>query len=301
MISYDVDGAREVVLPETGVLLRPARRRRPRPPRSSGSPPTPRSAGAMGREGRRRFAHQFRHETMTSQLRSLYERLLPPPHPSNSLRDRAEVVDGASRVHAPAEDVHSTSPGRARSMKGWGWSLLIGTAVLLICSANRREIGSSDTVPATFLPLALIRGDGPFLDRFAPMLRSPQGHWPHGVQPSMGHIVSRYPLGAALVAVPLEWPQVWALDRLRPDWERGRHLGRDLSWMTKNAAALIAALLGVVLHRLLLAMGLERVALPSVLAASLGSPLWCVASQSLWQHGPAALALDPGYPAALVP
>jgi hypothetical protein len=31
---------------------------------------------AMGGEGRRRFADQFRHETMTSQLRSLYERLL---------------------------------------------------------------------------------------------------------------------------------------------------------------------------------------------------------------------------------
>jgi len=30
----------------------------------------------LGSEGRRRFADQFRHETMTSQLRSLYERLL---------------------------------------------------------------------------------------------------------------------------------------------------------------------------------------------------------------------------------
>jgi glycosyltransferase involved in cell wall biosynthesis len=74
-ISYDIDGAREVVLPETGVLLRPrdldglqrailvladdaALRAR------------------MGAEGRRRFADQFRHATMTRQLRSLYERLL---------------------------------------------------------------------------------------------------------------------------------------------------------------------------------------------------------------------------------
>jgi hypothetical protein len=30
----------------------------------------------MGREGRRRFAHQFRHETMTDQLRLLYVELL---------------------------------------------------------------------------------------------------------------------------------------------------------------------------------------------------------------------------------
>jgi glycosyltransferase involved in cell wall biosynthesis len=34
---------------------------------------------AMGREGRRRFADQFRHETMTDSLRSLYERLLSAP------------------------------------------------------------------------------------------------------------------------------------------------------------------------------------------------------------------------------
>jgi len=74
-ISYDVDGAREVVLPETGVLL---------PPRDLPGLQTailrlaadPALREALGREGRNRFAHQFRHETMTGQLRSLYERLL---------------------------------------------------------------------------------------------------------------------------------------------------------------------------------------------------------------------------------
>ncbi len=40
--------------------------------------------GARENEGRRRFAHQFRHETMTSQLRSLYERLLDGPSRNGS-------------------------------------------------------------------------------------------------------------------------------------------------------------------------------------------------------------------------
>lgn len=74
-ISYDIDGAREVVLPETGILL---------PPRSIDGlkaailrlAADPSLRDAMGREGRARFADQFRHETMTAQLRSLYERLL---------------------------------------------------------------------------------------------------------------------------------------------------------------------------------------------------------------------------------
>ncbi|WP_435010293.1 glycosyltransferase family 4 protein [Tundrisphaera lichenicola] len=75
VISYDVDGAKEVVLPETGILL---------PPRSIDGlkaailqlADNPTLRDSMGREGRSRFTHQFRYETMTEQLRSLYERLL---------------------------------------------------------------------------------------------------------------------------------------------------------------------------------------------------------------------------------
>ena len=75
VISYDVDGAREVVLPETGFLLKP----RDIPALTAAiltlaANPTMRDA--MGREGRRRFADQFRAETMTRELRSLYAEVL---------------------------------------------------------------------------------------------------------------------------------------------------------------------------------------------------------------------------------
>jgi glycosyltransferase involved in cell wall biosynthesis len=77
VISYDIDGAREVVLPETGILL---------PPRDLAGltraildlAASPAKRAAMGQEGRRRFAGQFRHETMARELRSLYVRLLEP-------------------------------------------------------------------------------------------------------------------------------------------------------------------------------------------------------------------------------
>jgi glycosyltransferase involved in cell wall biosynthesis len=75
VISYDIDGAREVVLPETGILLKPrdldGLRRA-----ILHLAADPALRDRMGAEGRRRFADQFRHETMTSQLHSLYERLL---------------------------------------------------------------------------------------------------------------------------------------------------------------------------------------------------------------------------------
>jgi len=76
VISYDIDGAREVVIPDqTGYLL---------PPRA-----VPQLADAivelaadpelrtrLGQTGRGRFTDQFRHETMTRRLREIYERVL---------------------------------------------------------------------------------------------------------------------------------------------------------------------------------------------------------------------------------
>jgi glycosyltransferase involved in cell wall biosynthesis len=75
VISYDVDGAREVVCPETGILLRPRDLNGLREAILTLAA-NPEKRAAMGREGRSRFAEQFRHETMTRRLRSLYERLL---------------------------------------------------------------------------------------------------------------------------------------------------------------------------------------------------------------------------------
>jgi glycosyltransferase involved in cell wall biosynthesis len=75
VISYDVDGAREVVLPGTGMLLHP----RDLDGLSQAILTLANDAqlrDRMGQDGRSRFAHQFRAETMTDTLRSLYESLL---------------------------------------------------------------------------------------------------------------------------------------------------------------------------------------------------------------------------------
>jgi glycosyltransferase involved in cell wall biosynthesis len=76
VVSYDIDGAREVVLPgETGFLL---------PPRSvaemadaivqlADDPDMRRRYGETGRE---KFIDQFRHQTMTKRLREIYECVL---------------------------------------------------------------------------------------------------------------------------------------------------------------------------------------------------------------------------------
>jgi len=76
VVSYDVDGAREVVITdETGILL---------PPKCVDelADALIRLAGdadlrhRLGTEGQKRFTDQFRHEEMTRQLRELYQRVL---------------------------------------------------------------------------------------------------------------------------------------------------------------------------------------------------------------------------------
>jgi len=76
VVSYDIDGAAEVVLPgETGFLA---------PPKSIDELAEPLEKLAvdeqlrarLGTEGRQRFTDQFRHQRMTEQIRGLYKELL---------------------------------------------------------------------------------------------------------------------------------------------------------------------------------------------------------------------------------
>jgi glycosyltransferase involved in cell wall biosynthesis len=81
-VSYDIDGAREVVIPgETGYLL---------PPRDVDGlreaigelAADPELRDRLGAAGRRRFADVFRHEHMTERTRAVYERLLGTTTPA---------------------------------------------------------------------------------------------------------------------------------------------------------------------------------------------------------------------------
>lgn len=84
VVSYDVDGAREVAIPErTGYLIQP----RDVEGLAAALITLANDASLrerLGREGQRRFADQFRHETMTRRIRELYWRVLTSSNPSSS-------------------------------------------------------------------------------------------------------------------------------------------------------------------------------------------------------------------------
>ncbi len=184
------------------------------------------------------------------------------------------------------------TPG-TQSHQRWLVPWLLGLNLFLIYCLNGREVGGGDTVPATLLPLAIVRGDGPYLDRFASAIRDPLGRIPGYGTEVRGHAVSRYPLGPALVALPFEWPQILLLDLVRPGWDAAPAQAIEMAtFLGKNAAAAMAALTAVVLWFWLQRIGLGRVALPVVLTASLGSDQWSTGSQALWQHGPAMLCFS---------
>jgi hypothetical protein len=185
-------------------------------------------------------------------------------------------------------------PGRSTTSRRNGWlgSLALGMTLWLIYSANDRCLGGYDAVGTSLLPLNILRGDGVYLDRFWPVLRERNGELAPIVARSRDHIVSRYPLAPALLVMPMFAAQVAIMDWRHPGWDRNLSLAlTECNWMAKRAMAPLMALAGVVLYRYLIGLELYRAALPSVLAAGLGSSLWTVGSQALWQHGPAALAL----------
>jgi glycosyltransferase involved in cell wall biosynthesis len=76
VVSYDVDGAREVVIPgETGYLL-PPQSVEPLAAALSELAADPALRERLGRTGRERFTEQFRHETMTRRIREVYAEVL---------------------------------------------------------------------------------------------------------------------------------------------------------------------------------------------------------------------------------
>ncbi len=60
--------------------------------------------------------------------------------------------------------------------------------------------------------------------------------------------------------------------------------------IARQSIVMLMRLAAVILYRLLISLELRRVALPATLAAALGSNLWTIGSQAMWQHGPAAFS-----------
>ena len=80
VVSYDVDGAREVTINDKTGFLIPPRDIEQLAARLKQLAADPALRDRLGQEGRRRFTEVFRHEHMTKQLRKLYQKVLDNPN-----------------------------------------------------------------------------------------------------------------------------------------------------------------------------------------------------------------------------
>ena len=84
-------------------------------------------------------------------------------------------LSGDGRHSRDAAGPRADEAGRRTAGAGAGVPpLLLGLGLFLVYVANGRDPGTFDTAATTMLPLTLIRGEGVYLDRFAPMLVNPR-------------------------------------------------------------------------------------------------------------------------------
>jgi dolichyl-phosphate-mannose-protein mannosyltransferase len=137
-------------------------------------------------------------------------------------------------------------------------------------------------LPARYLPLSILRERNLDLDEFAFPHDGTTFPNPYFLRFASGHFVSDYPVGAALLVVPLYVPSA-----LGPVGPRAPVV-EDLE---KLSAAVVVALSAVVLYLTFGRLPSPAAALGVTAVYALGTSSLSVSSQALWQHGASQLAL----------
>jgi hypothetical protein len=170
-------------------------------------------------------------------------------------------------------------------------TLALALALLLFCiyNANFRHGTGVDTISTTALPVSIITEHNFNLDEFRALLSTNTNAldanllYFGGIQQRDGHLVSSYPLGGAVLAVPF-----FAIAKyggyLR-QWHHYRVVGKiAASFMVALSAAFIFLTLRLTIP--------TNAAWGIALLFGLGTSAWSISSQELWQHGPGTLCLS---------
>jgi hypothetical protein len=165
--------------------------------------------------------------------------------------------------------------------------ILLFLALTVVYHANFRPVDSSDSLPGSLIPFALILDHSIHLDRFVPWLRGHVWYTPFVTRKARGHYFSSYPIGGPLLVSPLYLPI--AFIGLR-DWDTAS-LVMFARIAEKFAATTVTALSAVLFLLLLKRITSTPWAWCLTLVYALATETWSVSSQALWQHGPGELAI----------
>lgn len=156
--------------------------------------------------------------------------------------------------------------------------LLIFFIPFMIYLLNGREISSGDPTPTIFVAVNLVKHGTVFLDDLHDYI--PYHNMPYYASQQRGRIVSNYPVFPGIMAAPVFAPFIW-MGMI----EKG---SGDLVWnyLSKLSGAFFTSLSVFFLYLTVKRLLDRENAFLASMAYGLGTALWPIAAQSLWQHGP---------------
>ncbi len=161
----------------------------------------------------------------------------------------------------------------------WRSPVLLFLGVVFMYSLNGKALTAGDTIPASYMPLSLLREFDFDLDEFRFLY---DGEMPWFLQRIDGRIVSAYPPWAGVLALPVYLlPVIGGLSAPSP-W---------IHDLEKLSATLITALSVVVLLFTMRRLTSEKIAWLIAIVYAFGTSSFSSSSQALWQHGPSQLFL----------
>ncbi len=161
-------------------------------------------------------------------------------------------------------------------------ALLLGVVAFFVYNANLRAIATGDSLPARFLPFAIL-GHGTL--GLEPVLEATRaGHAnPYWIVESLqGRRVSMYPIVVPVFVTPIYAP-VAAVLASRGWNERELEIVGEI--MEKIAASVVTALAVALVFLLLRNRVDARTATLLALVFAFSTNTWATSSQALWQHG----------------
>jgi hypothetical protein len=157
-------------------------------------------------------------------------------------------------------------------------------SLLFIYNINGSALLGNDTKPARYAAVSLVKRGDLDLDEFRDTLITARGVPYYLVATAGGHLMSRFDPGVPVVAAPM-FAVALALGHGKIDDNRARLVGKFVGSLCVAAAAALLLLTAIQLGATL------GQALVVALAYALGTGAFSIASQGLWQHGPAEFFL----------
>jgi hypothetical protein len=160
--------------------------------------------------------------------------------------------------------------------------LFLAAALTFATQLNRRPQG--DTFPNVYTAVAIVHDGTVKLDGVVHVIEAKAGENPYQLETGTdGHTYSHFPLAPSLLALP-------AAGLLAAAWVEPEDF---TAYMAAGAvtAALVSAAAVALLYVLLTRLTSRVRAAMLAILFGWGTMVWPVAGQSLWQHGPALLAL----------